>query len=206
VYDKVGDKSIANSMQLIQGQTAQQYNERKNRSGAFWQDRYHATAIESGVHLRRCIQYIDHNMVRAEAVEHPLDWHYGGFADIIRNRRRNRIIDYTELIQLLNVSNMDTLQKFIMQLHEEWVKENHTERQKLWTESIAVGSENFVMDIKTGLNERAGNRRARQSDSETFLLKEPKSSTYNDDNMAKIGSIQDENAVFWDISNEKSTS
>jgi hypothetical protein len=33
-------------MQLIAGRTAQEYNQRKARGGAFWEDRYHATAIE----------------------------------------------------------------------------------------------------------------------------------------------------------------
>jgi putative transposase len=37
---------IAQSMQLIAGRTAQEYNQRKGRQGAFWEDRYHATAIE----------------------------------------------------------------------------------------------------------------------------------------------------------------
>ena len=35
------------------------------RKGAFWEDRYHATVIEKGEHLLRCIVYIDMNMVRA---------------------------------------------------------------------------------------------------------------------------------------------
>ncbi|VAW65049.1 Transposase and inactivated derivatives [hydrothermal vent metagenome] len=34
-------------MQLIAGRTAQEYNQRKNRKGAFWEDRYHATAIDT---------------------------------------------------------------------------------------------------------------------------------------------------------------
>jgi hypothetical protein len=38
---------ISPSMQLIGGRTAQDYNRRKVRKGAFWEDRYHATAIEA---------------------------------------------------------------------------------------------------------------------------------------------------------------
>src|SRR5258708_1022291 len=45
--------------------TAHEYNERKGRQGAFWEDRYHATAIETGKHLHHCLVYIDLNMVRA---------------------------------------------------------------------------------------------------------------------------------------------
>jgi putative transposase len=60
-----GANVIARSMQLIAGRTAQEYNERKGRQGAFWEDRYHATAIEIGKHLHHCLVYIDLNMVRA---------------------------------------------------------------------------------------------------------------------------------------------
>ena len=60
-----GANVIAQSMQLIAGRTAQEYNERKGRQGAFWEDRYHATAIETGKHLHHCPVYIDLNMVRA---------------------------------------------------------------------------------------------------------------------------------------------
>jgi REP element-mobilizing transposase RayT len=49
---------IAQSMQVIAGRTAQEYNQRKNRQGAFWEDRYHATAIEADEHVHRCLVYI----------------------------------------------------------------------------------------------------------------------------------------------------
>lgn len=42
-------------MQYIAGRIGQEYNQRKKRKGAFWQDRYHATAIESGDHLWQCL-------------------------------------------------------------------------------------------------------------------------------------------------------
>jgi len=63
-----GQGEIASSMQLIAGRTGQDYNRRKARRGAFWEDRYHATAVESGEHLARCLVYIDLNMVRAGVV------------------------------------------------------------------------------------------------------------------------------------------
>ena len=40
-------QSIASSMQLVAGRTAQEFNRRKNRKGAFWEDRYHATAVDT---------------------------------------------------------------------------------------------------------------------------------------------------------------
>jgi hypothetical protein len=60
---------IAHSVQLIAGRTAQEYNHRKRRQGAFWEDRYHATAIETDGHLHRRLVYIALNMVRAGVVD-----------------------------------------------------------------------------------------------------------------------------------------
>jgi putative transposase len=61
----VGDKDqevIPKFMQLIAGRTGQGYNQRKGRKGAFWEDRYHATAVEKGNHLIQCLIYIDLNL------------------------------------------------------------------------------------------------------------------------------------------------
>jgi REP element-mobilizing transposase RayT len=44
---------IPKTIQLIAGRTGQEFNQRKNRKGAFWEDRYHATAVEADFHLIR---------------------------------------------------------------------------------------------------------------------------------------------------------
>lgn len=43
-----GRDVILDSMQLVTERTGQEYNQRKDRKGASWEDRYHATAVESG--------------------------------------------------------------------------------------------------------------------------------------------------------------
>ena len=48
---------IPQAIGLIAERTAQEFNQRKERKGAFWKDRYHSTAIESGEHLLRCLVY-----------------------------------------------------------------------------------------------------------------------------------------------------
>jgi len=92
VKDNEDATTIPSAIQLVAGRTAQEYNQRKRRKGAFWEDRYHATAIESGEHLRRCLVYIDLNMVRAGAVNHPAELAFGGYHEIQGNRRRNLLL------------------------------------------------------------------------------------------------------------------
>ena len=82
LVNDTGSDAIAQSIQLIAGRTAQEYNQRKGRQGAFWEDRYHATAIEADEHLHRCLIYIDLNMVRAGVVSHPAEWAHSGYREI----------------------------------------------------------------------------------------------------------------------------
>ncbi|MBS3907180.1 MAG: transposase [Syntrophaceae bacterium] len=68
IRDVKGEEVIPQTMQLIAGRTGQEYNQRKGRKGAFWEDRYHATAVEMDSHLIRCLVYVDLNMLRALSV------------------------------------------------------------------------------------------------------------------------------------------
>jgi putative transposase len=69
-----GEGEIAQSMQLMAGCVGRAYNRRKRLPGAFWEDCYHATAVDTDEHLARCFTYIDLNMVRAGVVDHPRHW------------------------------------------------------------------------------------------------------------------------------------
>jgi hypothetical protein len=52
-------EAISKTLQLVAERTGQEYNQRKGRKGAFWEDRYHATAIQYGDHLICYLVYID---------------------------------------------------------------------------------------------------------------------------------------------------
>jgi putative transposase len=71
-------QDISRFMHTLQGQFAGRYNRVKHRSGAFWQERYRATMVETGEHLLNCLTYIDMNMVRAGVVRHPSEWPWCG--------------------------------------------------------------------------------------------------------------------------------
>ncbi len=96
-----GEDVIPQSLQLIAGRTAQEYNIRKKRKGAFWEDRYHATAVQTDEHLAKCIVYIDLNMVRAGVVRHPSACVISGYNEIQTPPKRYSIINRQALNNLL---------------------------------------------------------------------------------------------------------
>ncbi len=107
-------------MQVVAGQTAQEYNMRKNRKGAYWEDRYHATAVQADSHFISCLIYIDMNMVRTGIVSHPSEWPWSGYNEIQNPKKRYAIINYSRLAEHLGISSMDTLKK----AHRQWIEES----------------------------------------------------------------------------------
>ena len=105
VQDNAYRDTLPNTIQLTAGRTAQEYNLRKKRKGAFWEDRYHATAVQDDIHLIRCMVYIDLNMVRAGVVSHPSEWPFNGYNEIQDPPQRYSVIDRERLMGLLGIDD-----------------------------------------------------------------------------------------------------
>lgn len=164
-----GTGEVSRALQLVAGRTAQTYNDRKHRLGAFWQDRYHATAVESDRHLLRCMTYIDLNMVRAGAVTHPSQWRESGYCEIQRLPQRYRIIDRAELGRLLECQTLEALRTRLAAATEQALCSRRVHREEAWTESLAVGSEAFLLQFKAALGPRARARQLGDEDDVSFL-------------------------------------
>ena len=171
-----GKNEIPAAMQLVAGRTGQDYNRRKNRRGAFWEDRYHSTAVQADGHLHRCIVYIDLNMVRAGRVSNPADWDVSGFHEIQQPAVRKGIVDHAALCDLLNLPSVEHLR----QTHAAWLNAElaASTRHAAWTESLAVGDKKFLETFRRDQGISCRNRsivvdddfQYLRDDSATYLL------------------------------------
>lgn len=168
-----GDGEIARSMQLVAGCTAQKFNRRKGRKGAFWEDRYYATAVQCDSHLARCLVYIDLNMIRAGVVQHPEDWPHGGYREIQTPPKRYRLIDTERLMLLLGFTDLQRMRA----AHRQWVREalqgGRHKRERQWTEAVAVGQREFVATMQRDLYLRCPGRRIEEQDGDSRLGESP---------------------------------
>lgn len=148
------DASISALMQALEGEFAQYYNHRKKRTGAFWGGRFHATMIDSGEYLWRCMRYIDLNMVRAGVVRHPEQWAWTGYGEITGVRRRYRVISLPAILERTGQVDADRVTAW----YRDWIDTSTggdaRTREPKWTESIAVGRREFVESIGRGVEDR----------------------------------------------------
>jgi putative transposase len=196
-----GDREvIPSSMKLVAGRTGQEFNQRKNRKGAFWEDRYHATAVQSGDHLARCMVYIDTNMVRAGVVAHPSMWPFCSYNEIQEPRRKKVLINYERLKQLVGTGSYDELRSSYKGWIDGYLGNGTKNRQDEWTRSIAVGSKSFIENVKALLGFRAKGRRVIEG-SEAYQLREG-SAHYRAFFEGENENIGLENTYLWEINTE----
>ena len=151
------DCGLARFMQSLQGDFAQAYNLRKRRAGAFWSDRYHAVMVEGGEHLLRCLTYIDLNMVRAGVVASPAAWGWCGYQEVMGLRRRYRVLDLEALAEAVAPGHrLDELALTYREAIQEHLDAGRIAREARWTESLAVGGEEFIREIGPRIPNRMG--------------------------------------------------
>ena len=193
---------LPKSLQLVAGKTAQEFNKRKNRKGAFWEDRYHATAVETGEHLFKCLVYIDLNMVRNGVVPHPSLWIHGGYNEIQNPPIRYSLIDRERLIACCGMGTDEEFQHQHRQWVEEAILKDGNSREPKWTKSIAVGSRLFVEGIRGKLQPRLLGRRLKKA-GDHFELREHEAA-YNIHLGTQNRPLSSENSYYLSTNTEES--
>lgn len=168
VLDSGVARAISRSMHLMEGRTAQEYNLKEDRHGAFWEDRYHAAAVENGSHLISAVVYIDLNMVRAGVVDHPASWRFSGYTEIQGDCGRRSLIDLDALKKLWGTDDISRLRNEHKSLIEQALIRGSV-RDPKWTEGLAIGSESFVESMKTQLKFRTKKRFIHQDGPHFYL-------------------------------------
>ncbi len=139
---------LSQFMKWLQGTAAGDINRRQKREGAFWKGRFHATLVETGSHLSRCLFYLDMNMVRARAVPHPGEWIFGGAQELLGQRKRYRIIDQECLLKLLAVPDTAKFRQWYCQTLDELCRrDGELPRESFWSSSLAVGSRQWIEEL-----------------------------------------------------------
>jgi putative transposase len=161
--------TIPLSMKLIAGSTSKGYNIRKKRTGSFWEDRYHATAVQSEEYLIRCMIYLDMNMVRAGVVSHPSQWRECGFQEILKPKERYGIINHEKLLKSLSLSSMDDLKLKYSRWLDDTIMNDSLKRDERWAKSIAFGDQNFIENFKEKLGVEGRTRKPIYNDDGCYL-------------------------------------
>ncbi len=150
-----GPGCISRFMDALEGGFAQKFNGRKGRSGAYWSGRYHATAIERSAHLWSCLLYIELNMVRAGVIGHPGQWSWCSYGELAGAKKRYRVVDRDVFARVFGRDpNAKGFVESYRAMVDEKLGKGMLAREPEWSESLAVGSREYVDKVSALVENR----------------------------------------------------
>jgi putative transposase len=90
------------------------------------------------------MKYIDLNRVRAGAVTHPSEWLGCGYDELAGTRKRCRLLGLDCVLRWQGRKDRETFSQKYQSAIQNSIRRRELDRQAHWTESIAVGSEEFT--------------------------------------------------------------
>ena len=162
---------ISGLMRTVAGEFARAYHRRQERMNAFWGDNFHATLVEEGTYLWRCLCSIELNRVRCGRVAHPQQWDWLGYHEILGQRRRYRVLDLDRLCWRLQADSLTEVRNNLKAALGEQIAQEQFQREPCWTEGVAVGSAAFLERIRPLILARQETELVQQ-DGEIWVLQE----------------------------------
>ena len=111
---------------------------------------------------------------------------------------RYSLINRSKIAALLGIKDNDQLSEYHCNWVEEVLKNGCNQRDAKWTQSIAVGDKDFVMETKAKLGAKAIGRREMKN-IEGFVLRESQN-PYNRVFDPEKCSLRLKNGHFWQVS------
>ena len=81
-------------------------------------------------------------------VSHPREWEWVGYHEIMGQRQRYGVLDLERLCWRLATESVEEVRVNLEATLQERIVQHPVKREPRWTESLAVGSRNFVERIK----------------------------------------------------------
>ena len=95
------------------------------------------------------------NMVRAGVVSHPSDWRWCSYGELSGGRERYRLIDRPYFGRAMGRDPDESgFADYYRNCLDSVVSAGGVEREGVWTESLAVGSETYVRDVAAAVTNR----------------------------------------------------
>jgi len=131
---------LAKTMQLLNWMYALNYNQRKNRKGHFWLERYQNIPVQSGRYALALMRYINRNPLRGNMVEYPGQWQWSGYPALAMGKHDPLITEHP-IYLVLGPNPLERQKKYREYVNRMPSKKDR--RNLKFSEENYIGSENF---------------------------------------------------------------
>jgi putative transposase len=96
------EPNLSVGMQLLNGRYAQRFNQRRDRRGHLFSERFYSVLVETERHLAAVLRYVARNPVEAGLCAGPSDWRWGSYRSLIGKEPALRLLDVDGVLELFS--------------------------------------------------------------------------------------------------------
>ena len=152
------ENAISRMMQSIGSLYVRYYNHTYQRSGTLWEGRFKSCLVQSERYLLELYRYIELNPVRAEMVDEPSDYSWSSYAINALGVESELQTPHPEYLAL-GASKNERLSNYRDLFKASVGKESLREIRKSIGKGLALGSEQFALQIEALTNQRVTARK-----------------------------------------------
>lgn len=98
----------------------------------------HCQDNTGGEHLGRCPFYIDLNMMRTGAVEHPLEWKHTAYHEFAGAKLYKQIVYFSRLLNARMIEDLDRFKTWYIKILAEKLECIDKQQELYWSRANAV--------------------------------------------------------------------
>ena len=131
------------------------FNKKYSRTGTLWEGRFRSCLVQTEYYFLNCQRYIELNPVRANLVEHPVDYHWSSFHSNAMGVKSDLLCPHPAYLSL-GVSRAERLREYRKLFDNAIPAESIASIRVALNKGLVLGSDSFVERIESDGGQSGG--------------------------------------------------
>lgn len=145
---------ISAMMQDLQSSASKKFASKRGGESSMWQGRFKATFIHGGIWMKQCMLLLDLGMIASGKCNHPAEWKYSGWHELVGIKKRYRVISIPHAMEAWDSGvNIKKFRPDYVQAIEACCTNKSFGCLATWTNTLAVGPSEWIADMSVSIPE-----------------------------------------------------
>ena len=145
---------ISAMMQDLQSSTSKKFASKRGGESSMWQGRFKATFIHGGIWIKQCMLLLDLQMIATGKCNHPAEWEYSGWHELVGIKKRYRVISMPHVMEAWgDGANVNKFRSDYVRAIEVCCTNKSFGSLATWANALAVGPSEWIVNLSASIPE-----------------------------------------------------
>ncbi len=146
--------TISTMMQDLQSSTSKKFASKRGGESSMWQGRFKAIFIHGGLLIKQCMLLLDLQMLATGKCNHPAEWEYSGWHELVGIKKRYRVISISHAMKAWgSKTNIKKFKADYVRAIEACCMNKSFGCLATWINALAVGPSEWIADVSVSIPE-----------------------------------------------------